>query len=245
MQIFRYPAVRVWASAWSIGLAVLLAGSSASAAIIASTNYGINCWATSPAPSVPLEVTATDESSFSDSRLCLAVQVPGSGRSQVEVAQGSTVSESGIATTGSVLHTKSGLWGGLGTSQINVILIPDVDYRYDFASVTGEAYTVLEPGFSTAKASFLVQFTDSTLMADLLRATAAGTVGATSGLLLAGHTYTFQAKADVKDTPLDAGASFNVELNLTPVPAPATASLLLAALGFLGLRRVTCRADVS
>lgn len=219
-------------------LGLLLICHATQGAIVGSSSFGTNCWATSPAPSVPFAESATDTASFSSDLRCLALHVPySSGYSQVDAEQQSTVTEGGITSTGLVLHTKSGLWSGLGTSQMTVTLSPTSDYQYEFLVATGEATTDLEPGFITTKASFLIQLSDTGTSTDLLKVTAAGIVGSLSGLLLAGHSYEFRALADVLESPLYNRAAYEVNLALTPVPGPATAPLLLTALAVAALRR--------
>lgn len=78
-------------------LGLLLICHASQGAIVGSTSFGTNCWATSPAPSVPFAETATDTGSFSSDLLCLALHVPySSGYSQVDAEQESTVTEAGI-----------------------------------------------------------------------------------------------------------------------------------------------------
>jgi len=217
---------------------LIFAGQLAQASVVSATSYATNCYVTSPSPTVPFSESDTGASAFSSDLLCYGINVPySSGWSQVDSEQVSVVSGTGIVSSGLVRHTTSGLWSGLGTSQIMVTLTPDVDHSYEFLAASGEATTQLEPGFISQKASFLIQLSDTGNATDLLMVTAAGMTGSLTGVLLAGHTYEFRAIADVLDSPLYNLASFDVDMALTAVPAPATAPLLLTALAAISLRR--------
>ena len=219
-------------------VALLALSHTAQSAVIGSTSYGTNCWATSPAPSLPQSESATDQPAFSSFLLCYAIAVPpSSGFSSVDTKQDSVVSDTAIVSTGSVEHSSSALYGGLGTSEMTVILTPTVNTSYEFLTASGQAFTQLEPGFSLTKASFLIELVDDATATNLLRVTAAGTTGNLSGLLLAGQTYILRARADVLESPLYNLASYDLNLALTAVPVPATAPLLLSGLAALWWRR--------
>jgi hypothetical protein len=217
---------------------LLALSQTAHAALIGSTSYNTSCWATTPAPSLPQYESATDQPAFSSFLLCVSVIAPGpSGYSSVDTKQESTVSDTGIISTGSISHYATSLLSGLGISELTVMLTPTVNTNYEFLTASGKAETTLQRGFSTIMASFLIELVDDATASNLLTVTAAGTTGSLSGVLLAGQTYTFRARAEVQESPLYNWASYDVNLALTVVPVPATAPLLLSGLAALWWHR--------